>query len=104
MSLTDGERLAAFVEEKASGQPDLRVRRVSCTMGCERACNVTVQGKAKLAYTLGKFEPSGDAAQAIVDWAILHAQSDTGQVPYRQWPAGVKGHFVTRHQPIPEEP
>ncbi len=40
-------------------------------------------------------------AQAIVDYARLHAASDSGQVPYRQWPEGVKGHFVTRHPPLP---
>jgi predicted metal-binding protein len=103
MALTDGERLAGLIEAAAEGKPDLRIRRMSCTMGCERACNVTVQGKGKLNYTLGKFEPTDDAAQAIVDWALLHAQSDTGQVPYRQWPQGVKGHFVTRHAQIPED-
>lgn len=103
MALTDGERLAALVEVAVQDKGDLRTRRVSCTMGCERACNVTVQGRGKLNYTLGKFEPTPEAAEAIVDWALLHAQSETGQVPYRQWPQGVKGHFVTRHPPLPED-
>ncbi len=103
MALTDGERLATLVEAAAVGLPLVRTRRVSCTMGCERACNVTVQGTAKLNYTLGKFEPTAEAAEAIVGWALLHAESETGQVPYRQWPQGVKGHFVTRHPPLPTE-
>lgn len=103
MALTDGERLATLVEAVAVGLPLVRTRRVSCTMGCERACNVTVQGTAKLNYTLGKFEPTAEAAEAIVGWALLHAQSESGQVPYRQWPQGVKGHFVTRHPPLPTE-
>ena len=103
MAVTDGEKLAALVEAVAGGLAKLRTRRVSCTMGCERACNVTVQGKHKLNYTLGRFAPTEAAAQAIVDWALLHAESETGQVPYRQWPQGVKGHFVTRHPPLPEE-
>lgn len=72
-------------------------------MGCTRACNVAVQGAGKLAYTLGMFEPTPEAAEAICDWAALHAESETGIVPYRQWPEGVKGHFVTRHLPLPQE-
>ncbi|MBV0910769.1 DUF1636 domain-containing protein [Anianabacter salinae] len=99
---TDGEALAALVEAQASGTP-LRTRRVSCTMGCTHGCNVTVQARDKLCYTLGRFEPAEDAAAAIVGYALLHAESETGQVPYRQWPEGVKGHFITRHQPLPEE-
>lgn len=101
--LTDGERLAALVEAAAARHADLRTRRVSCTMGCERACNVVIQARDKICYSLGRFAPTLEDAQAIVDWAALHAGSDTGQVPYRQWPAGVKGHFVSRQIPLPEQ-
>lgn len=103
MGQTDGERLAALIETAASGEAVLRTRRVSCTMGCDRACNITVQAQGKICYSLGLFDPSPDAAQAIVDWARLHAESETGQVPYRQWPQGVKGHFVSRHAPLPTD-
>jgi predicted metal-binding protein len=101
---TDGERLAALVESAAAhAYPALAVRRNACLMGCTRACNVAVQGAGKLAYTLGMFEPTPAAAGAICAWAALHAESDMGIVPYRQWPEGVKGHFVTRHLPLPQE-
>lgn len=100
---TDGERLAALIEARAAGTAGLRTRRVSCTMGCERACNVVVQGRGKLGYSLGMFAPDDESAGAIVAWAALHADSETGQVPYRQWPQGVKGHFVSRHAPLPED-
>lgn len=100
---TDGEKLAAAVEAAAEGSDHVKTRRVSCTMGCVRACNVTLQAEGKLAYTLGEFEPGAEAAEAIVEYAELHAQSETGQVPYRQWPQGVKGHFVTRMHPLPSE-
>lgn len=98
---TDGENLAGMVETAAHGHDSIETRRVSCTMGCKRACNITIQAEGKLCYTLGEFAPDAEAAQAIVDYAALHAQSDRGQVPYRQWPEGVKGHFVTRMHPIP---
>ncbi len=98
---TDGEVLAALVEAAAEGQATVRTRRVSCTMGCERACNVVVQSAGKLCYSLGKFEPTEEDAAAIVEYAAKHAQSETGQVPFREWPQGVKGHFVSRHAPLP---
>ncbi len=101
MERTDGEALAALVEVAAQGVEGLRTRRVSCLMGCKHGCNVAVQGTGKLNYTLGDFTPDAEAAAAIVDWAARHARSDSGQVPYRDWPQGVKGHFVTRHPPLP---
>ena len=100
--MTDGERLAALVETAAEGRVELRVRRHSCLMGCDGACNVAVQAPGKLAYTIGRFDPSEEVAQGIVDWASGHAASATGTVPYRTWPQAVKGHFVTRHPPLAE--
>lgn len=100
---TDGEKLAELIESAAAHTAsDLRTRRVSCLMGCKSGCNVAVQANGKLSYTLGDFEPLSDAAAGIVTYAELHAASDTGQVPYRQWPQAIKGHFVTRHPPLPE--
>ena len=98
---TDGETLAGLVERAADGDATLRTRRVSCLMGCAHGCNVAIQSEGKLCYTLGRFDATAEAAEAIVGYAVLHASSDTGQVPYRDWPAGVKGHFVTRHPPLP---
>ena len=97
-----GTRLAALVESAAEGTA-LRTRRVACLMGCDHGCNVAVQAPGKLCYTLGRFEPTAEAAEALVAWAALHAESGTGQVPYKLWPQPVKGHFVTRHPPLPEE-
>jgi predicted metal-binding protein len=72
-------------------------------MGCDHSCNIAIQAAGKLAYTLGRFEPTLEAAEGIVAYAQGHAASDTGQVPYRDWPQAVKGHFITRHPPLPEE-
>ncbi|MGH1424549.1 MAG: DUF1636 family protein [Pseudooceanicola sp.] len=101
MAKTDGETLAELVEPRAEAA-GIKTRRVSCLMGCSHGCNVAVQGAGKLAYTLGRFTPDADAAEAIVEYAVKHADSDNGQVPFRTWPQGVKGHFVTRHPPLPE--
>ena len=99
---TDGELLADLVEAAASGTP-VKTRRFSCLMGCDRACNVTIQAKGKLNYTLGQFTPTPEAAEAIVAYAALHAASTSGQVPYREWPQAIKGHFTTRHPPLPTD-
>lgn len=98
---TDGEILAGLIERAAAGT-GLEVRRFSCLMGCARACNVALQAPGKLAYTLGEFEPAPEAAEGIVAYARHHAASESGQVPYRDWPQAVKGHFTTRHPPLPE--
>ena len=97
-----GEAFAALVETAALGT-ELRVRRTACLMGCDHGCNLAVQASGKLAYTLGRFEPSVEAAEGVVAWAGLHAASASGQVPYRAWPLAVKGHFVTRLPPLPDE-
>lgn len=99
---TDGEVLAELVEAAAGRAADVKTRRVSCTMGCNRACNITVQAAGKINYSLGTFAATAEDAEAIVEYAGKHAASETGQVPYREWPQGVKGHFVSRHQPLPE--
>lgn len=104
---TDGDVLAQAIE-KFSQTTQVETRRVSCTMGCERACNVIIQGlddagHTKIGYSLGNFDGTNEDAQAITDFAVLHAQSATGQVPFRTWPVGVKGHFVSRHLPLPVE-
>ena len=95
---TGGEMLAEHVEALAS--EGITVRRQSCLMGCDRHCNIAIQGEGKLSYVMGKFEPIVEAAQAIVDYAEAYSGSDTGQVPYKQWPQGVKGHFVARIPPL----
>ncbi|MGS4946205.1 DUF1636 family protein [Meridianimarinicoccus sp. RP-17] len=99
---TDGERLAALVEAAAANRTGVTVRRHGCLMGCAGACNVAIQAAGKIAYTLGRFDPTPEAAEGIVTYAALHADSDTGQVPFRTWPAAIKGHFVTRHPPLPK--
>lgn len=103
MAQTDGEALAALVEAAATGLKEVKTRRVSCLMGCKKACNVAIQGHGKLNYTMGDFEPTTEAASGIVAYAMAHAGSETGQVPYREWPVAIKGHFVTRHPPLPQD-
>jgi predicted metal-binding protein len=100
---TDGALLAQAVEEAAQGHLGVTVRRHSCLMGCAHGCNIAIQANGKLTYVLGRFEPSQEAAQGIVDYAAKHAASDLGQVPFREWPQAIKGHFVSRIPTLPSE-
>lgn len=100
---TAGETFAALIEAAAASEPSVKTRRVSCLMGCQHGCNVAVQGAGKLAYTLCRFTPDAEAAAGVVEYAAAHAASDTGQVPFRTWPQAIKGHFVTRHPPLPTD-
>lgn len=92
---TGGEVLAEHVERIAEDK-DVVVKRQSCLMGCERHCNIAIQAEDKMTYVLGKFDPNEISAEAIVEYAERYGESETGQVPYKQWPQGVKGHFVAR--------
>ncbi len=99
---TDGETFAALIETACADLSDVATRRTSCLMGCKGACNVAIQATDKLAYTLGNFEPDAESAAGVAAYAALHAESETGQVPFRTWPQAIKGHFVTRHPPLPK--
>ena len=98
---TDGELLAGLVEAAATGAGGVQTRRHSCLMGCTHGCNVAIQAEGKLTYVLGQFEPSEEAASGIVEYAQLHSASENGQVPFRQWPQAIKGHFVSRIPMLP---
>ncbi|GLQ35277.1 hypothetical protein GCM10007939_15600 [Amylibacter marinus] len=91
-----GEVLAELVEQQADAMEGVEVRRHKCLMGCDFACNISLQAPEKLHYVLGKFEANETDAQGIVEFAQLYNTSETGQVPYRDWPEEIKGHFRAR--------
>ncbi|MBR9865372.1 MAG: DUF1636 domain-containing protein [Rhodobacteraceae bacterium] len=101
-SQTDGELLAEAVEAAAKGASDVTTRRHACLMGCNHGCNIAIQAQGKLTYVMGRFEPGAEAAEGIVEYARKHAASEKGQVPFREWPKAVKGHFVSRIPTLPE--
>ncbi|HMQ93572.1 MAG TPA: DUF1636 domain-containing protein [Amaricoccus sp.] len=98
-----GAALLAEVTSAARAAPGIEVRGVACLMGCDHGCNVAISDAGKMAYVLGRFEPGSADAAAIVDYALRHRESASGVVPYREWPQGVKGHFVARIPPLAHE-
>ncbi|WP_428332316.1 DUF1636 domain-containing protein [Novosphingobium sp.] len=78
----------------------IAVQDMACLFACAEFCAVHLRAPGKVSYVMGRFSPDDDAARAILDYAAHYAASDEGQVPYAQWPDGVKGHFITRSPPV----
>ncbi|CCA93434.1 DUF1636 domain-containing protein [Novosphingobium sp. PP1Y] len=97
-----GARLASVMREVQAGDPALAavsVQEMPCLFACKRFCTVHIRAPGKMGYVLGDFAPDREAAHAILSYAAQHAESEEGVVPYRNWPQGVKGHFITRTPP-----
>lgn len=93
---TGGAKLREHVEAALADNPDVAIQSVQCLMGCEQGCNVHLRAPGKFGYVIGRFEPNAGSAQALADYIALYQQSDTGRVPFKLWPQGIKGHFVAR--------
>jgi len=97
-----GARLAdalRAVKASDSRYDGVQVQAMPCLFACGEHCTVHLRAPGKISYVLGRFDPDEDAARAILDYALHYAASDAGQVRYADWPAGVKGHFITRSPP-----
>lgn len=77
----------------------IAVQEMPCLFACTEHCTIHLRAPGKVGYVLGRFTPDEDAARAILDYAVHYADSEHGRVPFKQWPQGVKGHFITRTPP-----
>jgi len=93
-----GALLAAALREISDGS-GVAIQEMPCLFNCAQHCSIHLRAPGKIGYVLGRFEPTAEAARAILDYAAAYAASDEGVVPYRQWPEGVKGHFIVRVPP-----
>lgn len=94
--VSGGRRLLQAVTAAAARAPELRVEEQACLWACRSHCTVYLAQSGKPAYLAGTFAPTAEAAEAIVDFARRYAASPDGAVPYRDWPEGMKGHFIAR--------
>ena len=94
--LADALRAAQAADPAYAG---IAVQEMPCLFACADACTVHLRAPDKVGHVLGRFVPGPEAARAILDYAAAYAASEMGQVPFKQWPAGVKGHFITRTPP-----
>ena len=94
-----GRHLVAALTALAAEEPHyagIAVESVACLWACAEHCVVNLQAPGKVGYIAGRFAPDAEAARAILDFAVGYAASEDGGVPYRDWPEGVKGHFIAR--------
>lgn len=97
-----GARLAAALRTIKAADPRyeaVAVQEMPCLFACTEFCTVHLRAPGKVSYVLGRFTPDEEAARAILDYAVHYAASEHGRVPFRDWPQGVKGHFITRSPP-----
>jgi predicted metal-binding protein len=97
-----GARLVAALRAVQASDPryeSVAVQEMPCLFACADHCTVHIRAPGKVGYVLGRFAPDEESARAILDYAVHHAASDEGRVPFRDWPQGVKGHFIVRVPP-----
>ncbi len=99
-----GARLVERMERALADAPDLagtvRLRRQRCLMSCRRACSVAVRAPERMSYVLGDFPPDEASVETLVAYLRAYAATPDGLVPFKQWPQGVKGRFVSRMPPF----
>lgn len=95
--LTGGETLIAHMRAAIAARGlDLPVQTQACLWNCKRHCSVILRDDDRFTYITGDHEPSLAQAEAILDWFAAHGQTETGEVPFRQWPDRMRGHFIAR--------
>ena len=98
---TGGEALIAHMRAAiAERGGDVGVATQACLWNCKRHCSVILRDDARFTYFTGGHEPSREQAEAILDWFALHGATETGEVPFKQWPARMRGHFIARIPPV----
>ena len=97
-----GAVLVAALRTAAAGDVRLlalAIEEMPCLFSCTQHCSIHLRAPGKIGYVMGRFEPTAEAAQAICDYIAAYLATDEGVVPFRQWPQGVKGHFIVRTPP-----
>ncbi len=93
-----GAMFAALLEGvlASAGAGEFRVGTMRCLMSCRRPCVVHIRSPGRMGYVLGDLVPERPAVEALVGYLLAYGTTDTGIVPYKDWPDGVKGRFVAR--------
>lgn len=100
--LTGGETLIAHMRDALAerGRGDISIDTQACLWNCKRHCSVILRDDQRFSYFTGDHAPERQQAEAILDWFDLHGATETGEVPFRQWPDRMRGHFIARIPPV----
>jgi len=61
-----------------------------------------MQDDERFSYITGSNAPTVEQAEAILTWFDAHEKSPTGEVPFKQWPQAMRGHFIARIPSVPK--
>lgn len=94
---TGGETLMSHMRDAIwARRLDVPVTAQACLWNCKRHCSVVLRDTGRFSYVTGDHPPTRQQAEAILEWFLLHGQSETGEVPFRLWPDAMRGHFIAR--------
>ena len=82
------------------GRGDVAVQSQICLWNCTRPCSVVIRDDERFSYVTGGNAPTKAQAEAILEWFDAHGQTETGEVPFKQWPQAMRGHFIARMPPL----
>ena len=82
------------------GRDDVAIVEQACLWNCTQSCSVAIRDSERFSYITGSHVPSVEQAEAILAWYDLHGATESGEVPFRQWPDAMRGHFVARIPPV----
>ena len=99
---TGGEILATQMLDVLAeqGRGDVAVQSQICLWNCTRPCSVVIRDDERFSYVTGGNAPTKAQAEAILQWFDAHGQTETGEVPFKQWPQAMRGHFIARIPPL----
>ena len=94
---TGGELLRNLLEDSRSVRGlSLDIVGHECLWACKHSCAVLLEDEKRTGYLAGYFSPEDKDAQAILDWCEAHERTEDGNVPFIEWPQGMRGHFIAR--------
>ncbi len=91
------DHLQASVNEQKS---DVVIAAQACLWNCTRPCSVAFHDDERFSYITGGHEPTREQADAILAWFAHHGATERGEVPFREWPSRMRGHFIARLPPV----
>jgi len=94
---TGGEILRdKLIQMQDERETSLRIVGHECLWACKHSCAVLLEDEKRTGYLAGYFGPEDEDAAAILDWCEAHDRTNDGNVPFIEWPQGMRGHFIAR--------
>ena len=94
---TSGEILLKSLETlRDKRETRLKIVGHECLWACKHSCTVLLEDEKRTGYLAGYFSPEDKDAEAILDWCAAHDKTEDGNVPFIEWPQGMRGHFIAR--------